>query len=179
MEKTIDLKGFIEALVENSYRGIKTACAGLTDEQLWYQPTLESNSMAWLAWHLSRAKDAITAAISGETEVWVSEGWAERFGMDRQATGIGDSPEQVTAFRVSNELVFGYVDSAHRATIQRLSKITPGQFDQPTVYVLGDSRPVWQALAGMIGDSGQHNGQIAYLRGIITGYGWRQRAGLH
>lgn len=179
MEESIQLNGFIRALVENSYRGVKGACAGLTDEQLCYQPTPDCNSIAWLAWHLSRVKDRLTATISGEAEVWVTEGWAERFGVEYHPMGIGDSPEQVAAFRVGGELLFGYVDAAHRAAIQRLSKITPGQFDHPTVHVIGDTRPMWQALASMIGDSAQHNGQIAYLRGLITGYGWRQRVGLH
>ena len=61
--------------------------------------------------------------------------------------------------------------------MRRLSLIPSEQFDQLVVYALGDTRPVWRALVGMPGDLTQHTGQIAYLRGMFTGMGWRRRAG--
>ncbi len=39
MEETIDLNGFIQALFERSNEHVKTACDGLSDDQLYYQPT--------------------------------------------------------------------------------------------------------------------------------------------
>ena len=48
------LNQFIIALLEAAYRSLKQATDDLTDEQLYYQPTTESNSIAWLVWHLSR-----------------------------------------------------------------------------------------------------------------------------
>ena len=173
MEETIDLNGFIQALFERSNQHVKTACDGLSDDELYYQPNANSNSIGWIAWHFNRVKDQVTATIAGEDEAWISEGWAERYGMTPRATGAGDTQEEVAAFRFSRELLFGYVDAAHRATMRRLSDITPQQLTQPVRYVLGDTRPVWQALRGMLGDTYQHTGQISYLRGMITGYGWR------
>ena len=81
------------------------------------------------------------------------------------------------AVHPERSLVMGYLDDAHEATMRRLSMIPTEQFDQPVVYALGDTRPVWRALVGMAGDSTQHTGQIAYLRGMFTGMGWRRRAG--
>jgi hypothetical protein len=173
-----DLKRFITALLESSWRQIKLATADLTDEQLYYQPMAETNSIAWLVWHLSRWRDFVSAIISDVPQVWVSEGWATRCGLPPERTGFGDTPEQVRTFRVEHAALFGYMDAAHRATIERLSTLTPAQFAQPITYVPGDSRPVWRALAGVCGDSLQHTGQIAYLRGMVTGYGWRRQAGL-
>ena len=173
MNEPIDLNGFIRAVFESSYGWIKNACDGLTEEQLHYQPAKDSNPIAWLVWHLSRVKDRVTATISGEGEVWVTEGWNERFGIDADATGAGDSPEQVAALRVNSDLLFGYADAAHRVTLQRLAEITPERLGQPVEYVLGDTRPAWQAIRGMLGDSYQHTGHITYVRGMITGYGWR------
>jgi len=37
-----------------------------------------------------------------------------------------------------------------------------------------EKRPAWRALAGVCSDSAQHSGQIAYLRGLMSGYGWRR-----
>ena len=173
MEEPIDLLGFIRAVIENSHRRITEACDGLSEEQLRFQPAAESNPIGWLVWHSSRVKDQVTANISGEGEVWVTEGWGGQFGMALDATGIGDSPDQVADFQVGRDLLFRYADAAHNATIQRLSKVTQAQLGQPVRYVLGDTRPTWQAIRGMMGDSYQHTGQVSYLRGIVTGYGWR------
>ena len=105
--EAVDLNQFIIALLEAAYRSIKQATEGLTDEQLYYQPTAETNSIAWLVWHLSRWRDAISATISGAPQVWVSAGWAERYGMPGERTGMGDTPAQVTAFRVERAVLFG------------------------------------------------------------------------
>jgi hypothetical protein len=171
------LNQFIIALLESAYRSIKQATDDLTDEQLYYQPTAESNSMAWLVWHLSRWRDFISATISGEPQIWVSEGWAQRYGMPGERTGMGDTPAQVAAFRVERGVLFGYVDAAHHRTVERVAALTPTQLGQTIVsYPTGEQRPAWRALAGMCGDSAQHTGQIAYLRGMLSGYGWRRAA---
>lgn len=171
----VDLNPFIVALLEAAYLRIKSTTDDLTDEQLYYQPTTDTNSIAWLVWHLSRWKDRISAIISGEPQVWSSEGWAQRWGLPSERTGLGDTPEQVAAFRVARENLFGYMDTAHRATLDRVARLTPEQLSQPIAYLPGNTntlRPAWQALRGMCSDTLQHTGQIAYLRGMLSGYGW-------
>jgi hypothetical protein len=170
----VDLNQFIVALLEATYRSLTQATNGLTDEQLYYQPTPESNSIAWLLWHLSRWRDAISATISGEAQIWLSAGWAQKYGMPGERTGLGDTPAQVTAFRVERALLFGYVDAAHQRTVQRVSALTQTQLGLPVVSHTGERRPAWRALVGVCGDSAQHTGQIAYLRGMMSGYGWRR-----
>jgi hypothetical protein len=169
----VDLNRFIVQQLEAQYRTIKLATDDLTDEQLYYQPTADTNSIGWLMWHLSRWRDSLSAAMTGVSQVWASDGWAARFKLSEVGTGLGDTPEQVAAFRVERDILFGYVDAAHRATIERVTHLTTIRFEQPVEHPPGTSRPAWQALAGMCGDSYQHAGQIAYLRGMITGYGWR------
>jgi len=170
----VDLNQFIIALVEAAYRSIKQATDDLTDEQLYYQPTAESNSMAWLVWHLSRWRDFISASLSDEPQIWVSAGWARRCGIPDERTGLGDTPAQVTAFRVERAVLFGYVEAAHQRTVGRVAALTPTQLEQSITSYTGEKRPAWRALAGVCGDSAQHTGQIAYLRGLMSGYGWRR-----
>ena len=174
MSRDVDLNQFIIALLEAAYRSIKQSTNGLTDEQLYYQPTPESNSMAWLMWHLSRWRDYTSATISGEPQIWVNEGWAQRYGMPGERTGMGDTPAQVTTFRVERAVLFGYVDAVHQRTVERVAALTPAQLGETIVSHTGERRPAWRALAGMCGDSAQHTGQIAYLRGMLSGYGWRR-----
>jgi hypothetical protein len=169
----IDVNQFIITLLEGAHRSMQQATAGLTDEQLYYQPAPETNSIAWLAWHLSRWRDAISATVSHEAQIWISAGWADRFGMSDTRTGLSDTPAQVMAFRVERALLFGYVDAAHQETVKRVARLTPAQLAQAFLSHTGETRPAWRALAGVCSDSAQHCGQIAYLRGLMSGYGWR------
>ena len=121
----VDLTQFIVQQLEAQYRTIQQAIGDLTDEQLYHQPTADTNSVGWLMWHLSRWRDSLSAAITGGQQVWVSEGWAVRYGLSETGTGLGDTPEQVTAFRVSRDLLVGYVDAAHRETVARISQLAP------------------------------------------------------
>ncbi len=161
-------------LMEGLQRTVRTAVDGLDDDQLYLQPSPDTNSVAWLAWHLSRWKDRFGAIAFGEEQVWVSQGWAEKFGMDAERNGQGDTLEQVAAFHPDRELLFGYVEAAHEATIERVGRLTPEKLQEEYPYSpTGAPRKVWQGLTGTLNDFGQHAGQIAYLRGLITGYGWR------
>ena len=172
-EPLIDLKSFILAQVESGTRSVKLAMDGLTDEQLYFMPSAGTNSIAWLAWHLSRYRDAITSSTCDEPEVWAAEGWAERFGMEPGRDGIGDTPEQVAAFRAGPDMLADYVDAAHTACTKRIGRMTDEQLNRVGVYVFPNERSAWRALASMIGDSGQHSGQINYVRGMVSGFGWR------
>jgi DinB superfamily len=72
MTSAVDLNHFIIALLEVAYRSTKQATDGLTDEQLYYQPTAESNSMAWLVWHLSRWREHSGPYVRAEQRGWKS-----------------------------------------------------------------------------------------------------------
>lgn len=170
----VSLNQFLAQQLEGQYRTIKLAVDNLTDEQLSYQPTTDTNSIAWLVWHLSRWRDKISAASAGVSQIWSCDGWAKCFGLPDGATGMGDTPEQVAAFRIERDILFGYLDSTHAETVKRITQLTPTQFEQSIEYLPGSSRVAWESLAGMSGDSYQHAGQIAYLRGMIEGYGWRE-----
>ncbi len=79
-DQQLTVTGFIIALVEGAYRSVGRAVDGLAEAQLYHQPSSDTNSIAWLAWHMNRWKDRQSATMAGEAEVWTSAGWAERFG---------------------------------------------------------------------------------------------------
>lgn len=169
----LDLNGFIIALCEAPYRWIKDGVEGLTEEQLFHQPTTDTNSIAWLIWHLSRWRDKISAAIVGEPEVWTGQGWHVKFGLAADRTGLGDSLEQVAAFRVERKLLQGYAEAAHQALVSRVASCSLEQLEAEIEYQPGSSRPAWRALVSVVEDSAEHTGQINYLRGMMAGHGWR------
>src|SRR5262245_66372512 len=103
--------------------------------------------MAWLVWHLSRWRDFISATVSGEPQLWTSNGWAQRCGMPGERTGMGDTPAQVTAFRVERAVLFGYVDAAHQRTGEGFAALTPTQLGRTIVDHTGERRTAGRARA--------------------------------
>ena len=78
----------------------------------------------------------------------------------------------MAAFRPDRELLFGYYDAAHRATVERVGALTEEQMQSLTAYMPGgDTRPTWRAFVGTASDFMEHTEQIAYLRGLVQGPG--------
>ena len=120
---------------------------GLSDTQLWVQPAYGANPIGWLVWHLSRFKDIQTGRVAGEEQVWVADGWAERFGM-------------------RGELLLGYAAAAHLAAVRRVSEATDDVLHQPS-KAYRPPRPAYQLLLMNGIDYTEHTGQIAYLSGML------------
>lgn len=170
----VDLGHFAVIYFEQTYRTVLEALDGLTDEQLYQQPTADTNSIGWLVWHLFRWQDQLASRAAELPEVWREQGWPERFGVAPERTGQGDTLEQVADFRPARDVLMGYAKAVHEAVADRLAALTPERFAGAAGYADGrPPRPLWRSLAATMSDTGQHTGQIAYLRGLITGYGWR------
>ena len=180
----VGVKQVIVGLLERATDQIKLATDGATDEQLYYRPTTNANSIAWLVWHLSRLQDLISSSLRGEAEVWHTDGWVEHFALPpdlpNQATGWGDSAEQVAAFRVERATLFGYMEAAHRVAKERVARLTPEQLEQTVAWGTADTplppAPAWRVLITLLNDSIQHTGQINYIRGLVSEPDWRRRA---
>jgi hypothetical protein len=141
---------------------------GLTDEIAFYRPDPGANSIAWLVWHLSRIQDDHVADLAQVEQVWPK--WRERFGLPfgKWATGYGQSSDDVAKVRVSGDLLGAYHRDVHELTMRYLDGIMPDELDR-----IVDTRwdpPVTAAvrLVSVIGDTLQHLGQAAYLRGLAS-----------
>jgi hypothetical protein len=152
-------------------RGIvHRAVDGLTAEQLAYRVDPEANSIAWLVWHLTRIQDDHLADAFQAEQVWISQGWVERFGLpfDPRDTGYGHQADDVAAVRVdSGELLVGYYDAVHEQTTRyvdrlgdtELARIVDRSWDPPVTLGV--------RLVSVIADDLQHAGQAAFVRGIL------------
>jgi hypothetical protein len=145
------------------------AVEGLTEDQLAERPTPDANSIAWLVWHAARVQDAQLAALAGAAQVWSSQGWVERFGLDLDPGdhGYGHSSEQVGKVRASAELLTDYLRATHEASVAYLRTLGESDLDD----VVDDSwdPPVTRGvrLVSIVDDDAQHVGQAAYLRGVL------------
>ncbi|MGB6207604.1 mycothiol transferase [Mycobacterium sp.] len=141
---------------------------GLTDGQANYRPSPNANSIAWLIWHSARVQDVQLAPIAGIDQVWTTEGWVDRFGLDlpRDDTGYGHSPEDVAKVQAPADLLAGYYHAVHKVTLEfvagvtseDLARIVDRNWDPP---VTASAR-----LVSIIDDCAQHLGQAAYVLGI-------------
>jgi hypothetical protein len=144
---------------------------GLTDDQLTHRVAPEANTIAWLVWHLARVQDAQLSAAAGHQQVWTAQGYAERFGLpfDRDATGYGQSAEEVGQVRASAELLADYLRATHEATDQWLSQLGAEALDTVVDEHWDPPVTLGVRLVSILEDDAQHLGQANYVRGIVAG----------
>lgn len=139
---------------------------GLTEDTAAFRPAPDANPMGWLLWHLTRIQDDHVAALAGASQAWT--GWRERFGLPFSdwATGYGQDTGEVGEVRVSGELLAGYHADVHALTLSYLEGVDADEL-APVVDPEWDP-PVTASvrLVSVLGDTLQHLGQAAYVRGL-------------
>ena len=149
---------------------------GLTPELATWRADEDANTIAWLLWHLTRIQDDHVAGIAGEDQVWPR--WRDRFDLPFSpwATGYGQSASEAAQVDASGELLAGYHAEVHALTTRYLERIESGAGAAELARVVDDSwkPPVTASirLVSVIGDTLQHLGQAAYVKGLA------QRAGV-
>ena len=159
----VDAFGRIREVVED-------AVVGLTPEELALRPDSQANSIAWLVWHLTRVQDDHVADVAEIEQVWVSGGWAARFGLpfDVRATGYGHTSAEVGAVQVaSGDLLTGYHDAVHEQTVRYVRGITDADLDRVIDEFWDPPVTLRVRLVSVIADDLQHAGQAAFVRGLV------------
>ena len=145
------------------------AVDGLSEDDLTFRPDPESNSIAWLAWHAARGEDAQVADVAGAEQVWTSQGWADRFDLpfDDSATGYGHSAQDVGRVRASSDLLVAYYRAVSDRTLDYLRGLGEGDLDRVVDERWDPPVTLGVRLVSIVGDSLQHAGQAAYVRGLL------------
>jgi uncharacterized damage-inducible protein DinB len=142
---------------------------GLNEDQLAARPDGSGNSIAWLVWHLSRVQDDHLAGAAGTEQVWLRDGWHERFdlGLDEYDIGYGHDESQAAAVRASADLLRGYHEAVAAETERIVSALTESDLDR--VVDENWSPPVTYGVrvVSVASDTLQHVGQAAYVRGLL------------
>jgi hypothetical protein len=173
MNEHLSILPFARATLTRSVSNYKQATDGLSEEQVFWQPTSDCNSIGWLGWHLTRRKDYYSAKLVDDAQTWMSAGWHTRFGMNDVETGTGHTLDEVAAFHPPLDLLLEYIESANQDALERLDRVKPASMEDEVDLDAGRGmRPRNQIWNPMLSDCLQHTGQIAYVRGLITGKGW-------
>ncbi|MFF4258292.1 DUF664 domain-containing protein [Streptomyces sp. NPDC001663] len=149
---------------------VHAAVEGLGPDDLNARPAEDANSIAWLVWHLTRVQDDHVADAFGLDQVWLTQDWEKRFGLDlpRHDTGYGHSSAKVARVRVdSPDLLTGYYDAVHAQSVgvlrglaaKDLERIVDERWDPPVSLGV--------RLVSVLGDDLEHVGQAAYVRGLL------------
>jgi len=148
---------------------VHPAVSGLSPEELAHRPGGDSNSIAWLVWHLTRIQDDHVAGVDDGQQVWVTKGWAERFALplDPADTGYGHDSDAVGLVTAEAASLLGYFEDVHQKTLAFVGSLSEDQLGR-VVDTRWDPPVTLQVrLVSVIADDLQHVGQAAYVRGIL------------
>ena len=148
---------------------VHPAVNGLTPDELAFRPSGESNSIAWLVWHLTRIQDDHVAGLDGSEQVWTEKGWIDRFALplDPTDTGYGHDPDTVAAVIADASSLLGYFENVHERTLDFIRSLTEADLDRVVDRSWDPPVTVSIRLVSVIADDLQHAGQAAYVRGIL------------
>ncbi|MCV2395881.1 DinB family protein [Actinotalea sp. M2MS4P-6] len=162
----------VAALLVDGYGRVAEEVARVLDgadaELLTARPD-DANSIGWLVWHLTRVQDDHLADAFDVPQLWVADGWAERFGLALPVrdTGYGHSGDQVAAVVAGADLLRGYHEAVHARSVDLLGALEPAALDRVVDTRWDPPVTLGVRLVSVLADDLQHVGQAAYLRGIL------------
>ena len=162
------LNEFIEDALVKEQEVLTEAVRDLTPEEMVWRAGPEANPIVWILWHMIRVEDMwIQFFIQRKPEIWERDGWNERFGLPTRDNGFGHTAEQVASFPALDlgELL-SYGEAVRAETIIYLRSLNPEHYP----VVPREQRPemsVGAIFRQIIGEFYQHQGHIAYLKGLL------------
>ncbi len=160
-------------VLADAFEGIRDAVypavTGLSPDQLAFRPEPQSNSIAWLIWHLTRIQDDHVAALEGREQRWTANGWFERFALPLEPsdTGFGHDPEAVAVVTADATSLLGYFEDVHASTLGFVRSLTAADLNRVVDSDWDPPVRLGTRLVSVIVDDLQHVGQAAYVRGIL------------
>jgi uncharacterized damage-inducible protein DinB len=171
----MDCKDLIVDGLNRVDEDLRATLDGLSAEQLAFRPAEHANSIAWLAWHLTRVEDDHISEMAGTPQAWIEQSWHQRFGKaaDPADTGFGYSAEQVGAIRPEGpRTLLEYFAAVHQRSLSYLENLTCAAMDRVIDTRWDPPVTVGVRLVSVVNDCTQHVGQMAYVRGLIEGKRW-------
>ena len=174
----MELKDFIEQALDALQKRYDKALTGLTAAELAWQASPKANPIGFIFWHITRVEDRLVLVFAQEkTDVWVRDGWYERWGIPVDTTGLEYPPECLASFPLPplSEMM-AYSETVRHETLTYLGNLKAADFEvRPSGTPYPESKAavaffqnytVGQMFCQFIGEANQHLGQVAYIRGL-------------
>lgn len=171
----MDAVGILRDALSRIEPPLEQALNGLGSEALLWRPDPDANSLAWLAWHLTRGQDAQVCALSGAAQTWTEDGYADRFALPYpvDAHGYAMSSAEVAEMKSEDpELFLEYYRATASRTDAYLATLTPEDLDTIVDRHWDPPVTLGARIVSVIDDDVQHVGQMGYIRGL-----WDRHAG--
>ena len=161
------LDEFIADALAREQELLLEAVQDLTPDELGWRAGPEANPIGWILWHMIRVEDMwFQFFVQRKTEIWERDGWNETFGLPTRDNGFGHTQEQVADFPVLDlAALLRYGEAVRQATLEYLETLGPDDY----AVVPREQRPemsVGAIFRQIIGEVYQHQGHIAYLKGL-------------
>jgi hypothetical protein len=164
----------------NGYEGVlrtlNYTLNGLSEDDLNWQPKPDCNSIGWLAWHLTRWHDVMVSSLMKEGQLWIKDGWHQKFGRpaDEKDSGTGHEAKDLAQYTSPDAAtLLGYQQAVLERSRRFFPTLSPQDLDRVFEGTPFKPPPTWgMMLMGTLSDSLQHAGQAAYIRGLRQGMGW-------
>lgn len=166
----MDAKEYIKASLERSKGGLTRVTNTLTQEELGWRPASGCNSIGIILFHIARSEDSfIQSRLQDSPQVWESEKWFDKLGMDKDEAGSHYTVEQVNEFTVPDmEKLVAYQDAVRETTLAYLDTLSADDLDRKVTMPFGDFN-VAGILALTVSHAAGHAGEMSYLRGMLRG----------
>lgn len=152
---------------------LKKAVDGVSDAEAYSQPAPDSNHIGWLVWHMARVEDYwINGVLREAGQVWNRGGWDEKFGMDPEDRGAGQTIDQVRSMKqVPLTDLLDYFDAVRAETGPAIEALGEEDLARKIEHPrFGEITGRW-LVGHIIVEESQHTGQVALVRGMMRGFG--------
>jgi uncharacterized damage-inducible protein DinB len=166
----MNVDGLLADAFERINEGVHAVADGLSQEELEARPGPKANTIEWLVWHIARVQDDHVSDLAGREQVWLSQGFADRFHLplDAHDTGYGNTTKEVGRVRgVPAGDLLAYCDAVHEQTLDVLGGLTTAELDRVVDTQWDPPVTLAVRLVSVIADNLQHVGQAAYVRGLL------------
>ena len=151
------------------------AIDGLNIHELKWQPSLESNNIIYLVWHMARVEDNwINKILGGNQTIWEKNQWAKKLNIDQNLDdsdyGKGYGKEDISNLPDMNidQLKLFYKDQ-RKASLDVIINLKDEDLEKDYKRLTGELKKGYWILGHVLVEESQHLGQIAYIRGMIKG----------
>ena len=177
----MEIVAFIEHILGDYWQRMERALEGLTPAELGWRPDAESNSIAFIVWHVARVEDRWIQVFAQDIpDVWTKDGWNEKLGLSEDDAFVELSVDQLEKFSaITKENLGGYRHAVQNETQAYLKNLDADGLDfvpgrtptpaRPASLARHGSFSIGRMFRQTLAEYNQHLGQVSYIRGIQRG----------
>ena len=157
---------FLSGAFQGCHRTIIQAVEPLSEAEMSWRPYAGAGSAGFIVWHVARAQDALVhRQLLNKPEAWITQGWAQQFGLPIDETGQGYTEDQLATFQEPPKTeLLDYLAATYRALQRAIDQLGPRGLDFSTERGMECVR----YLVILTNHANMHAGAIHYIREILA-----------